>query len=68
MLIYISNINNINIIFSNNTIIKYFIRILSFNYEIYKDIEDVNNNKINTYNLIYNYLQDNKYKIKNIKN
>lgn len=63
----ISNINNINIIFSNNTIIKYFIRILSFNYEIYKDIEDVNNNKINTYNLIYNYLQDNKYKIKILK-
>ncbi len=61
--IYFNNINNINIIFNNNTIIKYFIRILSFNYEIYKVVSD-NNNKITTYNLIYNYLNNDEYIIK----
>lgn len=60
-------INNINIIFNNNTIVKYFIRILSFNYEIYKETIDTNDNKIDTYNLIYNYLYNNQYKIKILK-
>ena len=64
------NFNNINIIFNNNTIIKYFIRILSFNYEIYKEsannIHSINS-KIITYNLIYNYLYNNEYKAKILK-
>ena len=62
----IINFNNVNIMFSNNTIIKFFIRILSFNYEIYKET-DIDNNKITTYNLIYNYLCNNEYKIKILK-
>jgi hypothetical protein len=61
---------NINIIFQNNTIIKFFIRILSQNYEIYKEINKINydvNFRFDTYNLIYNYIIDNVYKSKILK-
>ena len=53
----LDNINNINIIFPNNSIIMNFIRILNQHYEIYKEL---NNDNINTYNLIYHYIEDNR--------
>ena len=59
------NFDNINIIFNNNTIITYFIRILSFNYEVYKEINE--NSKVITYNLICNYIFNNTYNTKIIK-
>jgi hypothetical protein len=60
------NFNNINIVFSNNIIIKYFIRIVSLYFEIYKNTTQ-NDNKIDSYYLIYNYNNDNNINVKIIK-
>lgn len=61
--------DNINIIFHNKNIIKYFIRIISNNYEIYKENNLIDDKyiKYETYILYYNYLADNKYNIKILK-